>query len=185
MRFVGYVKTGGRDPQDRMMGVVTDDKVAPLASIDAFYQDLSGWRQRASGLTEGEIPPYQRGIQPGLCREDYVGLYGELSFIEAALNKGLAPLDVINSWQGPLGTNQDFLFGPKALETKTTTGNEINNVRITNIRQLDSTGLQALFLARYAFDFRQGAGRTLPQLVAVIKHALSAVPEGDARSARP
>ena len=48
MRFVGYVKSGGRDPQDRMMGVVIDDKVAPLASIDAFYGDLPGWKQRAS-----------------------------------------------------------------------------------------------------------------------------------------
>ena len=56
MHFVGYVKSGGRDPQDRMMGVVIGDMVAPLAAIDVFYDDLSVWKQRASGLKKGEIP---------------------------------------------------------------------------------------------------------------------------------
>jgi len=118
---------------------------------------------------------FQRGAQPALSREDYIGLYGELSFIEAALNAGIQPLPLISAWQAPLSTNQDFLFGPLAAETKTTTANEIDKVRITNARQLDSTGLQNLFLARYAFDFRQGAGRTLPQLAVVLKAHLSTV----------
>lgn len=116
---------------------------------------------------------FQRGAQLGLSREDCVGLYGELSFIEAGLNAGGASLPIVNAWQAPLGTNQDFLFGQVAVEIKTTTGNEIDKVRITNARQLDSTGLQQLFLARYAFDFRQGSGRTLPQLVSVLKSSLA------------
>src|SRR6266850_1595890 len=33
MRLVGYIKPGGRDPQDRMMGVVIGEKVAPLAAL--------------------------------------------------------------------------------------------------------------------------------------------------------
>ena len=69
MRFVGYVKTGGRDPQDRMMGVVIDDKVAPLASIDAFYDDLPGWKQRAAGLREGEIPLADLTLAPPVPRD--------------------------------------------------------------------------------------------------------------------
>ena len=69
MRFVGYVKSGGRDPQDRMMGVVIDDKVAPLAAIDAFYDDLPGWRQRASGLSEGEIPLADLTLAPPVPRD--------------------------------------------------------------------------------------------------------------------
>ena len=69
MRFVAYVKSGGRDPQDRMMGVVIDDKVAPLASIDAFYGDLSGWKQRASELSEGEIPLADLTLAPPVPRD--------------------------------------------------------------------------------------------------------------------
>ena len=117
---------------------------------------------------------FQRGAQSGLSREDYVGLYGELSFIESALSAGATCLPVISAWQGPLGTNQDFLFGPVAVEIKTTSGNEIDKVRIANARQLDSTGIQELFLTRYAFDFRQNSGRTLPQLVASLKALVSA-----------
>src|SRR6266446_9373381 len=69
MRFVGYVKSGGRDPQDRMMGVVIDGRVAPLASIDSFYEDLSGWRQRASGLSGGEIPLIDLTLAPPVPRD--------------------------------------------------------------------------------------------------------------------
>lgn len=118
---------------------------------------------------------FQRGGQLGLSREDYVGLYGELSFIEAGLNAGVASPPIVNAWQAPFGTNQDFLLGQVAVEIKTTTGNEIDQVRITNARQLDSTGLLQLFLARFAFDFRQGSGRTLPQLIAVLKTSLAAI----------
>ena len=69
MRFVGYVKSGGRDPQDRMMGVVIGDKVAPLAAIDAFYDDLAGWKQRASGLKKGEIPLADLPLAPPVPRD--------------------------------------------------------------------------------------------------------------------
>ena len=115
---------------------------------------------------------FQRGSVLGMSREDYIGLYGELSFIEEVFKKGATSLPIINSWQGPFGTNQDFLFGPLAVEIKTITGNEIDKVRITNARQLDSTGLETLLLRRFAFDFRQGTGRTLPQLIADLKSVL-------------
>jgi 2,4-diketo-3-deoxy-L-fuconate hydrolase len=69
MRFVGYIKSGGRDPQDRMMGVVIGDKVAPLAAIDVFYDDLSAWKQRASKLKEGEIPLAGLTLAPPVPRD--------------------------------------------------------------------------------------------------------------------
>lgn len=69
MRFVGYVKPGGRDPQDRMMGVVIGGKVAPLADIDAFYGDLPGWKQHASGLKEGEISLAGLRLAPPVPRD--------------------------------------------------------------------------------------------------------------------
>ena len=69
MRFVGYVKSGGRDPQDRMMGVAIGDKVAPLAAIDAFYDDLAGWKQRASGLKKGKIPLADLPLAPPVPRD--------------------------------------------------------------------------------------------------------------------
>ena len=38
---------------------------------------------------------FQRGAFLGLNREDYVGLYGELSLIEAGLNRGVASLPIV------------------------------------------------------------------------------------------
>ena len=69
MRFVGYVKSGGRDPQDRMMGVVMGDMVAPLATIDAFYEDLPIWKQQASALKKGEIPLANLPLAPPVPRD--------------------------------------------------------------------------------------------------------------------
>ena len=107
--------------------------------------------------------------------EEHVGLYGELVFIESGLAAGISGQALIDSWQGPLGANQDFLFGPVAVEVKATTGMDANRVRISNIRQLDSTGLANLFLARHAFDFRRGSGRTLSELATSLRAVLSAV----------
>lgn len=69
MRFVGYLKSDRRDPRDRMMGVVIGDKVAPLTDIDMFYDDLPGWMQRASGLTQGEIPLADLPLAPPVPRD--------------------------------------------------------------------------------------------------------------------
>jgi 2,4-didehydro-3-deoxy-L-rhamnonate hydrolase len=64
MRFIGYTEAGGRDPQDRMMGVGIGDRVAPLAAIDAFYEDLPGWKQRASELKRGKMLTTELRLAP-------------------------------------------------------------------------------------------------------------------------
>lgn len=130
-------------------------------SLNSLNRRLARWKKF-----------FQRGGQ-SLNREDYIGLYGELTFIEEGLKAGVEVPSLLNAWQAPLSTNQDFLFGPMAVEIKTTTSNETDKVRITNARQLDSTGLRELFLIRYAFDFRLGSGRTLPQLVLALKALLA------------
>ncbi len=137
--------------------------VSSSDSIQSLSRRLARWKKF-----------FQRGSGLGLNRENYIGLYGELSFLESGLRAGGTGLAMVEAWQAPLGTNQDFLFGSLAVEIKTVTGNEIDRVHITSARQLDSTGLQHLFLARYAFDFRQGAGRTLPRLIADLKAIISA-----------
>ena len=74
---------------------------------------------------------------------------------------------------GAAGANQDFLFGAVAVEIKASTGNETELVRISNIRQLDDTGLEKLFLRHAAYDFRDGSGQTLPMLVQRLRQFLS------------
>jgi hypothetical protein len=108
----------------------------------------------------------------GLTLERYVGLYAELSFMERCLIAGIRPVETVQSWSGPLGANQDFLFGPYAVEVKATTGNDPDVVRITNARQLDDTGLEQLFLAHCALDCRKDSGQTLRALAQAIRERL-------------
>lgn len=131
-------------------------------------------RQLATRLAHWKLF-FQRFATDGLSREEYVGLYGELCFIEAMLARKFSPERVIGGWSGPLGSNQDFTFGTCAVEAKTTTGNDAYHIRISNLRQLDPSGLCQLFLTHYLFDFREGSGRTLQSAVKSIRTALSIV----------
>ena len=69
MRFVGFVKPGGRDPYDRMMGVVIGDRVAPLASVDDFYEDVARWTRSAAKIKHGEIPLGELTLAPPVPRD--------------------------------------------------------------------------------------------------------------------
>ena len=113
----------------------------------------------------------------GLPREDYIGLFSEIEFLEKCLHHKLSPQIILDAWQGPLGANQDFQFGSVAVEVKAVTANDAGSVRVTNIRQLDDTGLAALFLSHVAYDFRQGAGRSMPTLIESVRGLLHLAPD--------
>jgi hypothetical protein len=134
-------------------------------AVARVHRRLQNWRRF-----------FQRG-GGGLSREEYVGLYAELTFLEILLDAEVEPDGAVHAWQGPLGSNQDFLFGSKAIEVKSSTGNTPDTVGIANERQLDPLGLQALFLFHIAFDFRENAGRTLSQLISALDERLRASSE--------
>jgi 2-keto-4-pentenoate hydratase/2-oxohepta-3-ene-1,7-dioic acid hydratase in catechol pathway len=69
MRLIGYVKPGGRDPQDRMMGVVIGDMVAPLTDIDTFYSELPLWKQRATEIAVGDLALSGLRLAPPVPRD--------------------------------------------------------------------------------------------------------------------
>ncbi|WP_010664000.1 PD-(D/E)XK motif protein [Marinilabilia salmonicolor] len=74
------------------------------------------------------------------------GLYGELLILEFLLKETKKHTKVIESWQAPAGTNQDFYFGASAIEVKTS---KLNNpaIKISNEYQLDSSLFNNLFIA--------------------------------------
>jgi Putative PD-(D/E)XK family member, (DUF4420) len=116
---------------------------------------------------------FQSRSPEGLSREEYIGLYAELDFFAAALSAGISPEALANGWQGPIGANQDFLFGGVAVEIKACTGNDTDFVSISNVRQLDDTGLDQLFLYQGVYDFRQDAGQTLKMLIERLRELLA------------
>lgn len=107
----------------------------------------------------------------GLPLEKQRGLYGELYTLRAHLLPSLGASIAITNWRAPLASHQDFQFQSGAVEVKTTTAKQPQSVRITSERQLDASGIPALFLHVVVLDERevegQGAshGETLPDIV--------------------
>lgn len=108
----------------------------------------------------------------GLAPHEQTGLFGELFFLKSLLDQKISQDVAIGAWRGPYKDNQDFCFGSIAVEVKTVTSNIMHIVKITNARQLDDTGLDELYLFHCGFDRRQGAGVTLPQMVAEVTNCL-------------
>ena len=117
---------------------------------------------------------FQRNPEGALSHEDGVGLFAEIEFLNTCMAGGFDADAMVAAWTGPLAQNQDFTFGTRAVEVKATVANDADTARITNARQLDSTGLAELFLRHSAYDFRAGAGTTLPDAVARTRVRLAA-----------
>lgn len=111
--------------------------------------------------------------EDGLSMEEQTGLFGELFVLRKLLAAGNCdPAQVLSSWQGPSGANQDFSWQGRAIEVKSTTANDFSRVRIANERQLDEEGLRNLYLCRLALDRKPSAGETLPGIVSRLLAAL-------------
>jgi hypothetical protein len=139
--------------------------VSEAEAIRVLYDRLQHWKRF-----------FQSRLPEGLSREEYIGLYAELDFFAAVLAAGIAPEALASAWQGPIGANQDFLFGGIAVEIKACTGNDTDFVPISNVRQLDDTGLDQLFLFQGVYDFRHDSGQTLKMLVERLRQLLTPKP---------
>jgi hypothetical protein len=169
--FIHLQEAGPSLPRDLFVTLCADvlDHISKCVSepeaLRVLHDRLQHWKRF-----------FQSRSPEGLSREEYIGLYAELDFFAAVLAAGIAPEALANGWQGPIGTNQDFLFGGVAVEIKACTGNDADFVPISNVRQLDDTGLDQLFLCQGVYDFRQDSGQTLKMLVERLRQLLTPSP---------
>jgi 2,4-didehydro-3-deoxy-L-rhamnonate hydrolase len=68
MRFAAYCPPG-KSVRERAIGRVIGDKLAPLTSIDEFYDDVAGWRAKAERLGEGDISLSSLVLAPPVPRD--------------------------------------------------------------------------------------------------------------------
>lgn len=86
------------------------------------------------------------GRSSRLSPEEQKGLIGELLVLKRVLLPRL-PLPVaIGAWMGPVGSPKDFEVGRLAIEAKVRRGSAVPSVAISSEFQLDSDGLDSLFL---------------------------------------
>lgn len=132
----------------------------PAAAVKAVIALIDRWKEFFSGSSEILSEPAQ------------TGLYGELYLVNKLISAELPVANVVEAWTGSKRTNQDFEFGRASIEVKSTVAVDATNVNITNVRQLDDTGLERLFLARLILDARQGDEHTLPALIDQVRATL-------------
>lgn len=129
--------------------------------VAEFCRKLNTW----SGI-------FKKGSSTLLSKEEQLGLYGELTFIKALMDDStVSKSDIIAAWKGPDKEDKDFQYKNYAIEIKSS-ANQMNHPKINNIRQLDETGLTALYLYHYSFARTDGGIRTLPALIADVRNCL-------------
>lgn len=141
--------------------VLVDDIVGRLSavltehrSVQLFLDRLHHWQAF-----------FQRNSVAGLSQRSQQGLYGELLTLKLMLAPHIGISGAIASWTGPFGTNQDFELGDSAVETKTSSSNTQQKIHISNARQLETVGVDSLFISFWSLDIRRGTRYTLPKLV--------------------
>ena len=98
-----------------------------------------------------------------LGSEEEIGLFGELTIIDKLLGEKIQPREIIDAWQGPLNSIQDFYFGKGAIEIKSTISNDLE-VNISSLEQLDDTLVNPLYLMGLRLEL-SGDGINLNQII--------------------
>jgi hypothetical protein len=140
--------------------------------------------QSAASVLLGRLRRWQKFLTAGgstLTPIQQRALYGELYTLSTHLMPVLGDAAVMG-WRAPTASHQDFQFASGAIEVKTSSAKQPQTVRITSERQLDTTGIPALFLHIVVLDERDvegqnsQAGQTLPALVQQLRERLNEAP---------
>jgi len=102
-----------------------------------------------------------------LSRNAQVGLFGELHFLNKYLLPNYSSIDSLEYWRGHNRKHQDYKFPNGNVEVKATTSKQHTKVFISSEKQLDSTGIQNLFLYCAILNDSVSSGMTLKELVNV------------------
>ena len=151
-----------------------------LAEDVARHVGQIGDEGQAAGAFFGRLLQWQRLLErqgaEGLTPEEQRGLYGELWFLREHVIPALPLTEAVGAWTGPERTAKDFQFPGSAVEVKTTTARQHQNLQITSEKQLDDAGLNALFLCHLSLEAAQGTGESLPEIVAALRHSTGGSP---------
>lgn len=163
------------DPRasDIFTALATDVVGAAAAELD---------EARAVASFVGRLRRWQRFLDEsgpgGLEPDEQRGLFAELWLMQYVLFDAFGPTLSLTAWTGPSHASHDFQFGPGAVEVKGSAAKQDQHLRIASERQLDDTGLDALFLFHLSLDEHRETGTSLVDLVAEIRARLASTAEG-------
>ena len=158
------------DPDKVFLGIFLDEADYKdifthfISSIlGALEAVLVGWKQ------------FLKSARSSLSLEMQRGLYGELCFLEQLIKDHGENL--VTSWSGAKATSKDFEFDGSAIEVKATFSTTPQVLKISNLFQLDDTGLNSLYLLHECFEIAQTGAGTLSDKVTLIRKMLEGTSE--------
>lgn len=104
----------------------------------------------------------------GLSQDKEIGLFGELLVMEYLINQIGAEV-AVESWQGPLSEEHDFVFGDVHLEIKTTSSERRRHMMHGFTQLVPLRGVPLHLVSVQLTRSSKESGRTLPQLVSQIR----------------
>jgi len=107
------------------------------------------------------------------------GIYGELYFLRSHVLSHCSDRDSLDSWGGHSAKHQDFSFLHGTVEVKTTIRKQHKKVALSSEKQLDSTGMENLFLYCITLNLDDNSGQTLPEMVYELREKYSVVPNAE------
>jgi hypothetical protein len=107
-----------------------------------------------------------------LTREEQLGLFAELWFIDVWLLPRLGPAEAVARWVGPSGARHDFSGEASAIEAKATTSTRGRLFRINGLEQLVPPTDRSLALFGMRLQEDSGATNCLPALVERLRTAM-------------
>ncbi|WP_457188665.1 PD-(D/E)XK motif protein [Nocardioides sp. P5_E3] len=112
-----------------------------------------------------------RGMFAGkaaLSQDKEVGMFGELLVLEYLIGKiGAGP--AVQSWQGPLNEEHDFVFGDVHLEVKTTSSEQRRHMMHGFMQLVPLRGIPLSLVSVQLTRSNHDGGRTLSQMVAQLR----------------
>ena len=123
------------------------------------------------------------GADQRLSPEEQRGLAGELLVLPRLLFSQLTAAACVAAWIGPLDAPKDFEIGRIAIESKARRGGATPSIAISSEHQLDTNGIDRLFLHVVEIDRSPDGiddGFTLPELAKSVRDVIGASEPGAA-----
>ena len=138
-----------------------EDSSSDRSAATAFLARLRDWQDLFAKLSGR-----------GLSKRHQQGMWGEIWALMQAIEPAVGMVEAVASWQGPMGSAQDFEFESMSVEVKTRVGNS-HQLLISSEKQLDVPEGTDLALLALSLDSRRGHGQSLPTMVRDCREAAS------------
>ncbi len=117
---------------------------------------------------------FSKGASDGLSIIEQQGLYGELTYLHKLASRGIfSYIDTLKIWVGADKAMRDFQGNGWAVEAKTISINNADQITINGERQLDETLLNKLYLYHLSVEVSRMNGQTLNEKVDELRSLFS------------